>query len=674
MRPEILAPAGGFEQLTAAVRCGADAVYLGAGGFNARRNAQNFGDGKLSEAVRYAHVRGVKVHLTVNTLVMDPELPALDGAVREAAESGVDAVIIQDLAVNARFRDLCPDLPRHASTQMTVHNLDGARLAADLGFSRVVLARELTLREIEHITARCGIETEVFIHGALCMCMSGQCTLSSMLGGRSGNRGFCAQPCRLDFHNAERGYALSLKDMSHLKYLKELADIGVASFKIEGRMKRPEYVAAAVTAARAALDGEAYDEDTLRAVFSRSGFTDGYLTGKRDASMFGVRDREDVAAAGEVLGRLAGLYRKERQNVPVELSLIISHSRTTLRAVSGNVSTTVEGPSAEPARTLQTTPEIARKSLIKTGGTSYFVNSFSADIEPGLMVPASALNALRREALEKLTELRGAPSPWKLPEVAPALPEPRREAPERPEIWGRFEKSAQICGNFDRIILPLSEVEKSPQVVEKYGDKLTVELPSLFFDTEDDKIVEKLRKLGIKDVLCETLYAVNIARRAGITSRGGAGLNVMNSLALSELRRLGLVSATVSFELNAGKIAALGGQMPRGIVAYGRLPLMRFRACPVRGKRGCGSCTGVSKLIDRRGTGFPVLCHQKQYGTLLNSVPLHIADKIPKNLDFLTLYFTLETPEEAEAVLEQYRNHIPSAGPRTGGLYFRQIL
>ena len=245
--PEILAPAGGMEQLVAAVRCGADAVYLGAGGFNARRNAENFGDGALAGAVSYAHIRGVKVHVAVNTLVTDSELGQLEDAVRETAASGADAVIIQDLAVNARFRDMCPDLPRHASTQMTVHNPDGAKLAADLGFSRVVLARELTLDEIERITALCGIETEVFIHGALCMCMSGQCYLSSMLGGRSGNRGWCAQPCRLDFRNAERGHALSLKDMSHLKYLKSLSDAGVSSFKIEGRMKRPEYVAAAVT-------------------------------------------------------------------------------------------------------------------------------------------------------------------------------------------------------------------------------------------------------------------------------------------------------------------------------------------------------------------------------------------------------------------------------------------
>ena len=252
---EILAPAGGEEQLTAAVRCGADVVYLGAGDFNARQGAENFGGGKLAQAVSFCHVRGVKTHVTLNTLVMDAESQALEDTVREIAASGADAVIVQDLGVNDLLRRRVPGLPRHASTQMTVHNLDGAKLAADLGFSRVVLARELTLREIETIAAGCGIETEVFIHGALCMCMSGQCYLSSMLGGRSGNRGRCAQPCRLNFRNGRREYALSLKDMSHIKHVKELADAGVASFKIEGRLKRPEYVAAAVTAVRAAPRG-----------------------------------------------------------------------------------------------------------------------------------------------------------------------------------------------------------------------------------------------------------------------------------------------------------------------------------------------------------------------------------------------------------------------------------
>lgn len=674
---EVLAPAGGEEQLIAAVRCGADAVYLGAGGFNARRNAENFGGGRLADAVRYAHVRGVKVHVTVNTLVMDSELDELYTTVREIAHAGADAVIVQDLAVNAAFRDMVPALPRHASTQMTVHNLDGAKLAADLGFSRVVLARELTLREIELITARCSIETEVFIHGALCMCASGQCELSAMLGGRSGNRGLCAQPCRLDFHNSERGFALSLKDMSHLKYAKALADAGVASFKIEGRMKRPEYVAAAVTAVRAALKGEPYDEESLRAIFSRSGFTDGYLTGRRDTSMFGTREREDVVATSAVLGKLAALYRAERQSVPVAMDFTLSPAGSALTLTDGTDTVTVSGPAPEPAVNRPLDGEAARRSLTKTGGTPYAVERFNARLATGLTLPVSSLNALRREAVERLTEARSQIKSWEI--VGSRVPIPAVGGNRAGALRGRFETLSQVCCTeaLEKVILPLGEVEKHPEAVEKLGDKLVVELPSLFFDRESGGISGRLAKisaLGVKNVLCENLYAVKAAGELGLTLHGGAGLNVLNSVALEELRRLGLADATVSFELAMSKIAALGGALPRGILAYGYLPLMRFRACPLKKRSGCGSCPGFGELRDRKGTGFKVLCAGREYGTLLNSVPLHIADRPTPGVDFKTLWFTVETPSEVRAVVEQYQNALPSPGPRTGGLYFRQLL
>ncbi len=679
MTPEVLAPAGGTEQLIAAVRCGADAVYLGAGGFNARRNAENFGDGRLFDAVSCAHVRGVKVHVTVNTLVMDQELPALDAAIREIAESGADAVIVQDLGVNARFRELVPDIPRHASTQMTVHNLDGAKMAADLGFSRVVLARELTLGEIERIAARCGIETEVFIHGALCMCMSGQCALSSMLGGRSGNRGLCAQPCRLDFKNSEREYALSLKDMSHIKYVKELAEAGVASFKIEGRMKRPEYVAAAVTAVRAALRGEDYDEESLRAVFSRSGFTDGYLTGRRDASMFGRREREDVAAAAPVLGRLAALYRAERRSVPADMEFTLTPEGSALTVRCGGDAVTVPGPAPEAARSRPLDAGSARGSLEKTGGTPYFVRGFHADIAPGLMLPASALNALRREALEALTRLRERPRPWRIAEEAAERPPIAPHTAGEPELWGSFRlfEQARAARGLRRVILPASEIEKHPETVEIYGEKLTVGLNPLYFDTEKGNMEGRLAKiyaLGVKNALCENLYAVKLAGRLGFALHGGTGLNIMNTPALRELQRLGLESAAVSFELPMARIAALGGDIPRGIAAYGYLPLMRFRACPLRTRAGCGSCPGQGELTDRRGVKFRVLCSGREYGTLLNSVPLHIGEKRTEGVDFLVLRFTVETPEEVREVLYQYENRLPSGKSRTGGLYYRQLL
>ena len=676
---EVLAPAGGWEQLVAAARCGADAVYLGAGGFNARQNAENFGEGRLSEAVSYCHVRGLKVHVAVNTLVMDAELPRLDDTVDEIARAGADAVIIQDLGVAVRFHERVPYLQRHVSTQMTVHNLDGAKMAADLGFSRVVLARELTLKEIEHITARCDIETEVFIHGALCMCASGQCYLSSMLGGRSGNRGYCAQPCRLDFNNGERGHALSLKDMSHVKYARDLAEAGVTSFKIEGRMKRPEYVAAAVTAVRAALRGEPVDEETLRAVFSRSGFTDGYITGKRDITMFGYREKEDVTAAQGVLGRLAGLYRSERQSVPVNMSFKMTPDKTELTVNCEGESVTVTGDKPQSAVNRPTDAETARKSLEKTGGTPYFVKSFDAEVEPGLMAPAAALNALRREALEELTRRRGRPVPLKLldPPIS-GISQYSTDGGKITEIWGRFDSIQQVPGemSINRVILPIKEAEKSSNFVEKYGDMLIIELPALDFDGDGANLefrLAALRDRGARAVICDNLYGVELGRRLNMSVYGGAGLNVMNTGALLELERSGLAAATVSFELGMSRIAALGGSIPRGIVAYGRLPLMRFRACPVRGKGGCGGCDSRRELTDRRGVKFPVICSERRYGTLLNSVPLHIAEKRLPKLDFLTLSFTTESPEEVKTVIEQYKNGVPSAAPRTGGLYYRQI-
>ena len=294
---EILAPAGGKEQLLAAVRAGADAVYLGARNFNARRGAANFEENELFEAVAYCHARNVKVHVTLNTLVTDSELPDLLEEIKYVAKSGADAVIVQDLATAKLVREHCPDIAMHASTQMTIHNLAGAVAAKELGFSRIVLSRELSLNEIKTIAAGTDAELEVFVHGALCMCMSGACYLSSMIGSRSGNRGLCAQPCRLPFHiDGGTGTDLSLKDLSLVEYLSELSDMGIASFKIEGRMKRPEYVSAAVIACRESLDG-AYTQqrrNELQSLFSRSGFTDGYYISSLGRNMFGKREKENV--------------------------------------------------------------------------------------------------------------------------------------------------------------------------------------------------------------------------------------------------------------------------------------------------------------------------------------------------------------------------------------------
>ncbi len=685
---EILAPAGGREQLLAAIRCGADAVYLGAKNFNARRNAENFEEESLADTVACCHARNVAVHVALNTLVMDHELPLLEAEAASIAESGADAVIVQDLAAAKLIRERCPGIALHASTQMTVHNLAGIRMLEDLGFSRVVLARELSYEEIAMLTAKTAIETEVFVHGALCMCVSGGCYLSAILGGRSGNRGLCAQPCRLDFDNGERGHALSLKDMSYISHIKELADAGVASLKIEGRMKRPEYVAAAVTACRDALAGREPDLDTLRAVFSRQGFTDGYYTGRRTPEMFGYRSREDVAAAEPVLKELSHLYSAERQSVPVGMALsVFKGVESALTVSDGTNSVSIAGAVPETAINRSTDRELAERSLFKTGGTPFLADrlDFSSDGES--VLPVSELNRMRREALDALLAERGRPAP------KPFLPgekaEPaKHKTPFAPELRLRFETYGQTASFAEakegvsplsgaKVILPVTEILENPEAVTRFGDGLIAELPALIFPRDEEALsaqLTKLRALGLKNALAENLGAIRLIREAGFRLFGGHGLNILNSAALAEYERLGLAEATVSFELPMAKVSRLGGALPHGILGYGYLPLMRFRACPIQKSGGCGACPGSGTLTDRLGKTFPILCSGKRYGTLLNSLPLWIADKEISGVDFLTLYFTMENPERCLSIYQAYRKNMPPDTERTNGLYFRELL
>ena len=675
MKPEILAPAGGEEQLLAAVRCGADSVYLGAGVFNARRNAANFSFDRLAEAVRYCHTHGVKVYVTVNTLVTEDELPALERTADRIAQAGADAVILQDMAALRLFAAKYPALRRVASTQTAVHDTDGARFLQDVGFDSFVLARELTLGEMEKICSAVDIPAEAFVHGAHCMSLSGACALSAMLGGRSGNRGLCAQPCRLDWKCGGCGHVLSLKDMSLIKHIGALRDAGVAALKIEGRMKRPEYVAAAVTACKNAREGRPFDENALTAVFSRGGFTDGYLTGERDKGMFGYRTKEDVTAAEKVLRSLAALYRKETPLVPVDMTFAMTGTGASLAVSDGTRSASVDGPVPESAQTRPLDVARAREQLSKTGGTQYYTGAFRADIAPGLTLPASALNGMRRAALEELDALRG-----QVPESVSRPYEPveptRRPHPSPSPLWGRFYRAGQIaCPEaLERLILPLEEI--APALLDQYGNRLVGELPAALFPEDEDALERRLgalRDAGLREVWTDNIYGIGLGRRLGLTVRGGFGLNILNAQAMDFYAARGLASLTVSFELPMKKLRALDCAVPWGIGAYGRLPLMRFRACPVRASLGCGACGGRGSLTDRRGVAFPVECGAQKYASLLNSVPLHIAGRDDPG-DFRLLWFTREAPEECVGVIEDFLRDRPSEKPRTGGLYYRELL
>lgn len=679
MTPEILAPVGGQQQLIAAVRAGADAVYLGTKGFNARQNAENFSADTLRDAVAYCHGRGVRVHVTVNTMVIDAELGDLEHEAEMIAASGADAVIIQDLAVLRLFEGRCPTIERHASTQMAIHNVEGAKMARDVGFSRVVLARELSLKELEIISNSVDIELEVFIHGALCVCVSGACYMSSVIGERSGNRGLCAQPCRTDFKYDGRNFVLSLKDLAAENHLRRLADAGVSSFKIEGRMKRPEYVAAAVDACVKARDGEAFDTEALKAVFSRSGFTDGHLTGIRNASMFGVRTQEDVEASKGILGSISELYRRERQSVPVRMALTLrQNSPAVLRVTDGKFSAEVSGPVPEDALSRPADLEFAEKCLMKTGGTPFYPEKIDAEIDPGISLPAAAINAMRRQALETLLEQKSRVFPHDFASGQCFAGFEKHRFGGKPVMWARFQTLEQVCdtAQFEKIILPIDCLSSLDKLPEAYECKLVAELlPVAFPDDEDsqEQALLRLKALGMTSIYTENLYGAGLGRRLGLEVYGGAGLNAANTAALEALKNIGVSAVTISFELMLAKIKALGGELPRGIIGYGRLPLMKIRACPAKDKNGCGNCTGRPVITDRLGVAFPLICTQRRFVTVLNSLPLYIGDRDLSGLDYVLLYFTIEPKEDCARIANTFASGEEFEGKKTSGLYFRAL-
>ncbi|MBA4347848.1 MAG: peptidase U32 [Clostridiales bacterium] len=675
--PEILSPVGGEEQLIAAVRCGADAVYLGGQNFNARRNAANFTETDLQKAVSYCHARGVKVYVTVNTIVLDAELSALEEEADRIAQAGADAVIIQDMAVLRLFQTRYPTLKRYASTQTAVHNIDGARFLESAGFDSIVLARELSLTEIESICSAVSIQKEAFIHGAHCMSVSGACYLSAMLGGRSGNRGLCAQPCRLNWTSGDHSYALSLKDMSLLSHLQALAGTGVNSLKIEGRMKRPEYVAAATAACKLALSGKSYDAESLRAVFSRSGFTDGYLRGKRDGQMFGYRTKEDVTGTDIVLSSLAALYRNETPLVPVDLTFSLDESASYLSVSDGKITAAVQGGAPERAIHRALDEESAKKNLEKTGGTPFFVRSFTAEITEGYTMPASALNAMRREALDELLALRGRPQPHRREEYSILPPERYQSGLEKPALWARFCKKQQIAceGSFEKILLPAEEIDA--ELIAQLGKKLIAQLPTVLFPEDEpafDATLETLASQGLSGVWTNNVYGIALGKRLGLTVHGGYGLNISNTEALQSYEAQGLASLTLSFELSMAAIKLLGGEQPRGIVSYGSLPLMQLRNCPIKASVGCAACGQKGELTDRIQVRFPIECDHYRSVALLNSVPLDIAERNMRGLDHQILYFTRETPEEIAVVTARFYSGEKTETAHTTGLYYRTLF
>lgn len=677
--PEILAPAGSFEAVVAAVNSGADAVYLGQKSFSARASAANFDADELARAVSLCHIHGAKVYQAVNTVVFDAELPALRDCIQTACAAGVDAFIVQDFGVARLLREWAPEIPLHASTQMSITSLSGVLQAHRMGLKRAVLARELSLEEIRAIAEVSPIELEVFVHGALCMCVSGQCTLSAMIGSRSANRGGCAQPCRLPFSVNGSGSAdLSLKDLCALEMLPALVACGVASFKIEGRMKRPEYVGAAVRAVYEKLHSGAPDVGTLRSVFSRGGFTNGYLENKRGREMFGVRTKEDVAAAQGVLGRLAAENRTVLARVPLQMELTLRAGEPAALAAADpeGHTVTVTGSVPEAALTRPLDEERARALLAKLGGTPYFLTSLEFISDSGLMLPASAVNALRRNVVEKLDVLRGVANPKRFSGELPVFSgrHPGGGGRLRPRFCSIRQMEGFPLEAMD-FYLPLSEVCAHFKDLAPYRARLIAELPRVRFSEE--ALISQLAALkaaGFQRVCAQNIGHLLLAKQEGFEIHGGFSLNITNSVAAEELAASGAVDLTVSFESKLAQFDRLHSPIPAGLVIYGSLPLMVFRNCPVKAQRGCKGCRRDRTLTDRLGNRFPVRC-DGEVAELFNHLPLNLSDKpeLLSRADFGALYFTGESPEECARILADYQNGNPPRGSFTRGLYFRGI-
>lgn len=682
---EILAPVGSEEMLRAAVFSGADAIYLGFAGYNARSGAGNFDSDGLLQAVCFCHARGVRVHVALNTTVYGGELVGLAEAVRAIAASGADAVICQDMAAAQLAAKIAPKLPRHGSTQMSVHTLQGALMLKELGFSRVILARELSLAEIENITSNCGIETECFVHGALCMSMSGQCYMSAFLGGRSGNRGSCAGPCRLPFEaNAlpegkpGRLHHLSLKDNSVIDKLDKLQAIGVASAKIEGRLRTPEYVAAAVNACLAGREGKAYDAELLKNAFSRSGFTSGYLDGKINGTMFGVRSEADAEQTKKTLPSLRELYRRENSRVPVNIRLYIEQGGAKLTAADadGHRAIVYGDFEPQPARTDQT--EGLRRSLAKTGGTPFLAENIDVEMSGGAwFIPASAANELRRQALEALLQKREKPCPWQVePYELPPLP--RHVVPARQSLRARFESWEQVpeqeLDGVKYVVLPIECAGKVPR---EWRSKTILELPRAMFGALEQATAKRIadtQEAGFAGYEAGNIAHLRLCR--GLPLSGGFGLNITNQLAAQFYARQGLCSVLILPEVKDSDIASIaperdGRPVPTGTLIYGHMPLMLTRACPLQNIRDCAHCGKEGELTDRKAKKFQVRCGGG-VRTIYNPVPIYMGDKTGAlAVDYGVAYFTLEKREQAAEILAKIKAHAPFEGEFTRGLYFR---
>ena len=691
---ELLSPAGSPEGVIAAVQNGADAVYMGMGAFNARRGAKNFTDEEFVKAVRYCHVRGCKVYVTLNTLVNDREMRDAVAAAKLASDAGADALIVQDLGMSYAIRCALPDIPLHASTQMSLHNLAGVEAAAEMGITRAVLARELSFEQIRFITKNASIETEVFVHGALCFCHSGQCYMSALIGRRSGNRGLCAQPCRLQYSLGGRmdDHPLSLKDNCLVDQIRRIEEAGVASLKIEGRMKRPEYTGIVTgvyaKAIREQRNPDKEEMELLEKTFSRQGFTQGYFIGDK-LDMFGVRSEPDKDADKIFAAARKQYAEGEMRRVPVHFYTVLEkgeHIKAIAFDDDGNRAIAT-GPVPERAKRQGLTEQYLTEQMFKTGGTPYNCIENKAKAEPGLYLPASEINELRRKLIAQLSaEREKAPERRTLRIPAPPVNVPAISDPAR--IY-QVRTAEQLTPELaalkpDYIYFPAMELAENFDPLRPFidnGARPVAVMPRVITDDQSREVYAALEKLfdyGVNEALTGNLGHVFIARQAGMKVRGDFGLNAFNSYTLRVLQDAGFISATASFELRLAQIKAMAKPIDTELIIYGRLPLMVSDQCIIRQSAGRCNCQTPGQLSDRMGSVFPVV---KEFGcrnVIYNAHKLYLADKrddlYALGLWGLRMLFTTESPRECVEVAKGYlglTDYKPNV--LTRGLYYRGV-
>lgn len=691
---ELLSPAGSPEAVIAAVQNGADAVYMGLSDFNARRGAKNFTDEEFEKSVRYCHVRGCKVYVTLNTLVNDREIPAAAERARLASRCGVDGIIIQDLGLISVVRRAAPDIPLHASTQMSIHNLAGVQAAAEMGLTRAVLARELSLEEIKFITANAPIETEVFVHGALCFCHSGQCYMSALIGRRSGNRGMCAQPCRMQYSLGGRmdDYPMSLKDNCLVDRLRELEEAGVACVKIEGRMKRPEYTAIVTgiysKAIKERRQPTAEEMNMLTKAFSRQGFTQGYFNGDKE-DMFGVRGEPEEGTEKIFTTARRAYADGELRRVPVHFYTVAERDER-IKAIAfdddGHRAVTY-GAVPEKAKRQGLTDSYLIEQMFKTGGTPYNVVENKAKADPGLYLAAAEINELRRKLISELSEQRAVPPTRRSFE----LPAPPKNIPvvSDPKLIMQVRTEDQLSKELADLrpaylYVPANVILEQPKLVLPFVEQGTVPvavLPRIINDRQMKDVHNTLQRLfdyGVNEVLVGNLGHIMLARAAGMKVRGDFGLNAFNSYTLEMLNEMGFLSATASFELRIAQIKDMAKPLDTEMIIYGRLPLMVSDQCIIKHSAGRCACQTPAQMSDRMGSVFPVV---KEYGcrnVIYNAHKLYLADKkddlYSAGLWGLRMMFTTESARECVEVakghmgLSDYKPNV-----LTRGLYYRGV-